>query len=205
MRLLPSYRSLFPCPTLGTPESLPSLIWPACPPQAASPIGRTQHHVEPKETEQLPPEKFVDAPAPQQQQLRETAESRIGHAGCVRDSHRGAGPVGPKEMGLDQICACGLWNWGLGGSCKGLRVERGGGGERYGVTHFGVLSPAPCHFLHAVSSQPCLVPSLAASPPPKPLLQATPFPELLVLCLPPQALSPASIPKTLGSTKIPSI
>lgn len=60
-----SAASLFRRPAPHTPASsqptLPRTLSPA-----ASPIGSTQHHVEPEKTEQLPPQKFVDAAAPQQ-------------------------------------------------------------------------------------------------------------------------------------------
>ena len=74
-----------PGPELPTCHSFLTHIW-----TKTSSLGGTQRHVESKETEQLAPQKFIDAPAPQQQQLREAAEARLRHARRVRDGHRGA-------------------------------------------------------------------------------------------------------------------
>lgn len=111
----------------STPNPPPRDTAPLIPPQVFLPIGGAQRHVEPQETQQLSPQEFVDASAPQQQQLREATEAGIRHSGCVGHGHRCAGPVWPVEKGSAWVPACEPRGKGWEGVILGISVAGAGG------------------------------------------------------------------------------
>lgn len=83
---------------------------PNVPPTA--PVGQAEPQVGSEEEEQLPVEQLVDAPAPEQQQLREAPETRSGHPRGVGHRHHGRGDTRAAPWGRQNPADEEMGPWG---------------------------------------------------------------------------------------------